>query len=193
MTRTTTPPIPKRLATSGSRQPSALPPAAAEAHAAAWPVRSSKLLLSRSSPNRMPLSSSHAQCASRRTVAIARRAAPSARKGDAMILEGKVALVTGSTSGIGLAIATALAAEGAKLMINGFGDPAEIERECERAGRDPRRRRPVRPGRDRADDEALRRRARRARHPGQQCRHPARLAGRGASRPRNGTRSSPST
>ena len=39
-----------------------------------------------------------------------------------MILDGKVALVTGSTSGIGLAIAKALAAEGAKLMINGFGD-----------------------------------------------------------------------
>jgi 3-hydroxybutyrate dehydrogenase len=51
-----------------------------------------------------------------------------------MILQGKVALVTGSTSGIGLAIATALAGEGAKLMINGFGDAAEIERECERLG-----------------------------------------------------------
>ena len=44
-----------------------------------------------------------------------------------MILEGKVALVTGSTSGIGLAIARALAAEGARVMINGFGDPGEIE------------------------------------------------------------------
>jgi 3-hydroxybutyrate dehydrogenase len=51
-----------------------------------------------------------------------------------MILEGKVALVTGSTSGIGLAIAKALAAEGAKLMINGFGDPADIQRECEELG-----------------------------------------------------------
>ena len=51
-----------------------------------------------------------------------------------MILDGKVALVTGSTSGIGLAIAKALAAEGAKLMINGFGDPAEIERICKELG-----------------------------------------------------------
>src|SRR5689334_21103946 len=51
-----------------------------------------------------------------------------------MILEGKVALVTGSTSGIGLAIAKALAAEGAKLMINGFGDADAIQRECEELG-----------------------------------------------------------
>jgi 3-hydroxybutyrate dehydrogenase len=51
-----------------------------------------------------------------------------------MILQGKVALVTGSTSGIGLAIAKALAAEGAKLMINGFGDAAEIEHECDGLG-----------------------------------------------------------
>jgi 3-hydroxybutyrate dehydrogenase len=51
-----------------------------------------------------------------------------------MQLQGKVALVTGSTSGIGLAIARALAAAGAKLMINGFGDADEIERECGELG-----------------------------------------------------------
>jgi 3-hydroxybutyrate dehydrogenase len=51
-----------------------------------------------------------------------------------MTLQGKVALVTGSTSGIGLAIAKALAGEGAKLMINGFGDPDQIERECSELG-----------------------------------------------------------
>ena len=51
-----------------------------------------------------------------------------------MMLQGKVALVTGSTSGIRMAIAKALAAEGARLMINGFGDPAEIERECHEIG-----------------------------------------------------------
>ncbi|HNU10931.1 MAG TPA: 3-hydroxybutyrate dehydrogenase [Rubrivivax sp.] len=38
------------------------------------------------------------------------------------MLSGKTALVTGSTSGIGLGIATALAQNGARLMLNGFGD-----------------------------------------------------------------------
>lgn len=46
-----------------------------------------------------------------------------------MFLTGKTALVTGSTSGIGLGYAKALAAEGANVMINGFGDAAEIEKE----------------------------------------------------------------
>ncbi|QEQ97863.1 3-hydroxybutyrate dehydrogenase [Neptunomonas concharum] len=43
------------------------------------------------------------------------------------MLKGKNAVITGSTSGIGLGMAKALAAQGANLMINGLGDPAENE------------------------------------------------------------------
>ena len=45
------------------------------------------------------------------------------------MLKGKSALVTGSTSGIGLAMARAFAAQGANVTINGFGDKDAIEKE----------------------------------------------------------------
>ncbi len=43
------------------------------------------------------------------------------------MLKGKSAVVTGSTSGIGLGVARALAQQGVNIMLNGFGDPAAIE------------------------------------------------------------------
>jgi 3-hydroxybutyrate dehydrogenase len=43
------------------------------------------------------------------------------------MLKGKTALITGSTSGIGLGIAHALAAQGANIILNGFGDTKEID------------------------------------------------------------------
>jgi len=52
------------------------------------------------------------------------------------MLKGKTALVTGSTSGIGLGYARALAAEGANITINGFGDAAAIEAERTRIEKD---------------------------------------------------------
>ncbi|MEO6226210.1 MAG: 3-hydroxybutyrate dehydrogenase [Sphingomicrobium sp.] len=67
-----------------------------------------------------------------------------------MVLEGKVALVTGSTSGIGLAIATALAGEGARLMISGFGDPDDIQALCDQLGA-------IHDGADLADPRAIER------------------------------------
>ena len=48
------------------------------------------------------------------------------------MLHGKTALITGSTSGIGLGVARALAEAGANIILNGFGDEAAIERQ--RAG-----------------------------------------------------------
>ncbi len=43
------------------------------------------------------------------------------------MLKGKCALITGSTQGLGYAMAERLAAEGCNIVMNGFGDPAEIE------------------------------------------------------------------
>ena len=117
-----------------------------------------------------------------------------------MSLKGKVALVTGSTSGIGLGIAAALAAEGADIMLNGFGDAAQIE--ALRAGMAAAVRRAGRPTRgadisqaraDRGDGGGHRGEARLAGHPGEQRRHPVHRAMSRISRPSAGTRSSPST
>src|SRR4051812_26904134 len=44
------------------------------------------------------------------------------------MLEGRVALITGSTSGIGLGIARELAKAGANIMLNGFGNIEDIEK-----------------------------------------------------------------
>ncbi len=52
------------------------------------------------------------------------------------MLKSKRALVTGSTSGIGLAIARAFAAEGAEVILNGLGDADDIAALCKRIGRD---------------------------------------------------------
>src|SRR5689334_9120871 len=81
-------------------------------------------------------------------------AATSAAKGEPMSLEGKIALVTGSTSGIGLAIARSLGGAGAKLMINGFGDADEIQGLCDELGA-------VHDGSDLSDPQAIERMMRR--------------------------------
>ena len=60
------------------------------------------------------------------------------------MLKGKSALVTGSTSGIGLAIARAMAAQGANVTINGFGDEAAIEKSAAASRRNSPSRRSIR-------------------------------------------------
>jgi len=103
------------------------------------------------------------------------------------MLKGKTALVTGSTSGIGLGIATRLAAEGANIVLNGFGERVEIER----ISSDLKNQYKVEISYDAADmtkpaeiaamlQKAIRP-VRRGGCPRQQRRHPARGAGRGVS------------
>ena len=50
------------------------------------------------------------------------------------MLKGKTAIVTGSTSGIGLGIALQLARQGANLMLNGFGDAEGAKAEVAKHG-----------------------------------------------------------
>ena len=52
------------------------------------------------------------------------------------MLQGKVAIVTGSTSGIGYGVARALAQQGAGIMLNGFGDAAEIKQRRDELARE---------------------------------------------------------
>jgi len=52
------------------------------------------------------------------------------------MLKGKSAVITGSTSGIGLAVATALAARGVNILLNGFGDPGAIQALCARLAKE---------------------------------------------------------
>ena len=102
-----------------------------------------------------------------------------------MSLAKRHAVVTGSTSGIGLAIARALAKEGADVMINGFGDAKAIETRARRHRKGIRRqgllqrRRHVEGRRGRGDDRRRRGKDGNCRHRRQQRRHPVRLADRG--------------
>ena len=104
-----------------------------------------------------------------------------------IMLKGKSALVTGSTSGIGLAIARAFAKQGANVTINGFGDKDAIEKERSgiekefgvKAIYSPADM--TKPAEIADMVKTSRIDIRLARYPGQQCRHPARRADRGIS------------
>ena len=101
------------------------------------------------------------------------------------MLKGKNAVVTGSTSGIGLGIARAFAKDGANVLINGFGDAADIEKE--RAGIEKEfgvkaiysPADMTKPAEIAAMIKTAETTLGSLRHPGQQRRHPARRADRG--------------
>jgi 3-hydroxybutyrate dehydrogenase len=57
-----------------------------------------------------------------------------ARSGNPRPMDGKVAVITGSTSGIGLGIANALASAGAMIVLNGIAEPIEAENLCQVMG-----------------------------------------------------------
>ena len=57
-----------------------------------------------------------------------------ARSGNPRPMDGKVAVITGSTSGIGLGIANALASAGAMIVLNGIAEPIEAEKLCQVLG-----------------------------------------------------------
>ncbi len=113
---------------------------------------------------------------------------PTANRSETMgTLTGKTAVVTGSTSGIGLAYARAFAGAGANIVLNGMGAPADIEKERVshrdrlqgQGGAFARRHDQAR--RNRRDGRARRKDLRLGRCPRQQCRYPVRVADRGIS------------
>ena len=100
-------------------------------------------------------------------------------------LSGKNAVVTGSTSGIGLAYARAFAGAGANVVINGFGSPEDIEKERAKIESDFGVKAVYSPADMTKPAEIAgmialgEKSVRLGRHPRQQCRHPVRLADRG--------------
>ncbi len=103
------------------------------------------------------------------------------------MLTGKTAVVTGSTSGIGLGIARSLAASGANILLNGFGDAAAIEETRAELAREAGVK-VIYSGADMSKPAEIAAMMKLAetelgprRHPHQQCRHPARRSDRGLS------------
>ena len=94
-----------------------------------------------------------------------------------MLLQGKSAVITGSTSGIGLGIARALAEQGADILLNGFGPAGGDQRTAKVSRQDIQRpcviqqRRHVRSAGHYNDGRSGNAGVRSRRHPREQCRH----------------------